>query len=187
MRVLTGIGLTLEPQVAGHAGEMFALLADPELYRYMDDPPPESPGWLRDRFVRLESRRSADGTEQWLNWVIRLPNGPLAGYVQATVYAAGCADIAYVLGPTHQGQGIARTAVGTMIEELIATYAVGTLSAVVARANVRSRHLLHHLGFTEAPGEAKARRRIADDDELYWRAAVPRRAGGPDHIGGVPT
>jgi hypothetical protein len=44
---------------------------------------------------RLESRRSADGQEQWLNCVIRLPTSELIGYVQATVDANGRAAIAY--------------------------------------------------------------------------------------------
>ena len=34
---------------------------------------------LRERFERLESRASADGREQWLNWVVRLDSGAIAG------------------------------------------------------------------------------------------------------------
>src|SRR4030081_2543719 len=65
-------GLTLEPQTAAHAQEMFAVLSDPAIYEYENEPAP-SLEWLRARFTELESRLSPNGQEQWLNWVIRLP------------------------------------------------------------------------------------------------------------------
>ena len=100
MRVIEAGTLTLEPQTVAHAGDMFAVLSDPAIYEYENEPPP-SLEWLRDRFARLESRYSPDRQEQWLNWVIRLPTPELVGYVQATVRANGCADIAYVLSSAY--------------------------------------------------------------------------------------
>src|SRR5881392_2854460 len=99
MAPIPGNSLTikLEPQTAAHAEEMFELLSDPKIYRY-EGKPPSSLESLRERFQRLESRRSPDGREQWLNWVIRLQGGEAAGYVQATVHEDGRAAIAYVLG-----------------------------------------------------------------------------------------
>src|SRR6266508_2704621 len=110
MRAIVADGLTLEPQTAAHAEEMFVVLSDPAIYEYENQPPP-SCEWLRERFARLESRRSADGSEQWLNWVIRLPTSELAGYVQATVHADAHAAIAYELSSSHWGRGLARQAV----------------------------------------------------------------------------
>jgi hypothetical protein len=63
MRVLETGALTLEPQTAAHAEEMFRVLSDPAIYEYENDPP-ASLEWLRARFERLESRRSPDGREQ---------------------------------------------------------------------------------------------------------------------------
>ena len=105
MRVIAGDGLMLVPQTTAHAeamcdrpvpppAAMFAVLSDPAIYAYENAPPPSLEG-LRERFARLESRRSADGTEQWLNWVVRLPTSELAGYVQATIHPDGRAAIAY--------------------------------------------------------------------------------------------
>jgi hypothetical protein len=85
MRTLETAALTLEPQRAQHAAEMFAVLSDPAIYEY-ENQPPASLEALRRRYAALESRRSPDGREQWLNWVIRLPAGEPIGYVQATVY-----------------------------------------------------------------------------------------------------
>ena len=95
IRSIAGDCVLLEPQTAAHAGQMFVVLGDPAIYEHENEPPP-SGEWLRERFARLESRRSADGSEQWLNWVVRLPGSDPVGYVQATIHANGAAAIAYV-------------------------------------------------------------------------------------------
>jgi len=147
MRTLSTRRLVLEPQVVGHAEEMFDALGDPAIYEFENEPP-ESLDWLRERFRKLESRRSADGSEFWLNWVVRLPGERAMGFVQATVYAGGWADVAYVFSSAHWGKGYASEAVEEMLEELAATWGVTRYEAVYKTANVRSRRLLDRLGFT---------------------------------------
>ena len=155
----------LEPQAAIHAEEMFAILSDPALYEYENEPPP-SVDWLRARFERLESRLSADGTEQWLNWVIRLANGELAGYVQATVRADGSAAIAYVLASRCWGRGLASRAVQAMMRELMEHHQVRRFSAVFKRENKRSMRLLERLGFALASPQQQAREDVEPDEWL---------------------
>lgn len=128
MRAIETGSLTLEPQLAAHADEMFVVLSDPAIYEYENEPP-RSRDWLRERFTRLESRRSADGRQQWLNWVIRLPTSELIGYVQATVHGDGSAGIAYELSSAYWGRGHARRAVEAMIAELAERYGVHRLNA----------------------------------------------------------
>ena len=140
--------LALEPQTAAHAEEMFALLSDPKIYRY-ENAPPASLEWLRERFGKLESRRSPDGREKWLNWVIRLESGEAAGYVQATVHADGHAAIAYVLGSRFWDRGIGRSAVSSLLRILREEHGVERFTAVLKSANQRSRLLLERLGFSE--------------------------------------
>jgi ribosomal-protein-alanine N-acetyltransferase len=153
MRAIDAGNLALEPQVASHAQEMFDVLRDPALYEYENEPPP-SLDWLRERFTKLESRRSPDDREHWLNWVIRLPSAELAGFVQATVHPDGRAAIAYVLASRHWGRGLASQAVQAMIAELVERYPVRGLFAVLKRRNRRSLRLLERLGFTQAaPGQ----------------------------------
>jgi len=133
MRVIATERLTLEPQVAAHADEMFALLCDPAIYEYENEPP-SSIEWLRERFARLESRRSGDGKQQWLNWVLRLRGAGLIGYVQATVFPTGVALIAYVLSGRYWGRGLAREAGEAMLTELAARYRVRSTCAVLGFA-----------------------------------------------------
>jgi ribosomal-protein-alanine N-acetyltransferase len=172
MRALQTPLCTLEPQVAAHASEMFLVLADPATYEFENEPP-ASEAWLAERYRRLESRGSADGTEHWLNWVVRLPSGELAGYVQATVRPDDVALVAYELNSRHWRQGIGRSAVQAVLDELRAQYGVHTFVAVLKARNFRSEGLLRHLGFVPA-GVAEARRYRDEADELVMlRAATP--------------
>jgi RimJ/RimL family protein N-acetyltransferase len=161
-------GLTLEPQTAAHAEEMFVVLSDPAIYEY-ENQPPRSLEWLRERFARLESRCSADGSEQWLNWVIRLPGSELAGYVQATVQRDGRAGIAYELSSAYWGRGLARRAVQAMIAELAERYHVHTLTAVLKRANRRSLRLLERLGFSLASAKSHVEHNVDPGEVLMQR------------------
>jgi [ribosomal protein S5]-alanine N-acetyltransferase len=168
MRVIETPTLTLEPQLAAHAEEMFAVLSDPAIYEYENEPPP-SVEWLRARFARLESRQSADGREQWLNWVIRLPTSELIGYVQATVHANGRAAIAYELSSAWWGRGLASAAVRAVIAELVQQHRVRSLGAVLKRDNQRSLRLLQRLGFSLASPDDHAKLGVEPGELLMQR------------------
>ena len=156
--------LLLEPQSTAHAAEMFEVLSDPAIYEF-ENSPPESPGWLERRFAQLESRVSPNGQEQWLNWVIRLPTGALAGYVQASVAPDHTAFVAYELGSRFWRKGIGSAAVSAMLAELAGTYAVRTFVATLKARNYRSAALLKSLGFE--PGAPPGAREIpAEPDEI---------------------
>ena len=145
MRSIRTLRLLLEPQLAAHADEMFAVLSDPAIYEFENEPP-RSLEWLSQRFRELESRRSADGTQGWLNWVVRLSDLRAIGYVQATVYPDRTALIAYEFNSVHWGKGVAREAVEALLRELADSYRVTTAGAVFKRTNHRSRKLLERLG-----------------------------------------
>jgi RimJ/RimL family protein N-acetyltransferase len=162
MQALSTGRLSLEPQLAAHAQEMFTVLSDPAIYEH-ENAPPRSVEWLRERFSRLETRQSAHGEQQWLNWVIRLSRGELIGYVQATVFPTGRAAIAYELASRFWGRGLAREACEAMLAELGERYGVRKAHAVFKRNNVRSSRLLERLGFTLALPDGEI---PAEPDEL---------------------
>jgi RimJ/RimL family protein N-acetyltransferase len=179
MRVIEAAGLALEPQVAAHAEAMFAVLSDSAIYEY-ENAPPASVDALRERYRKLETRRSGDGSEQWLNWVVRLPEGELAGYVQATVYPhRHDSDIAYEFASRYWGRGLARTAVEAMVGELAAQYDVRALSAILKRTNERSRRFLERLGFALASPERHRPRKVDADELLMERKLVVRKSLRP--------
>ena len=169
MRTLQAGDLTLEPQTAAHAAEMFPLLADPEMTRYLDTDPPSDLAWLTARFAKLETRLSADGREHWLNWVIRSPQHGLAGYVQATVYTDGSADIAYELGRRFWGRGWASRSTLEMLQELGRGYGAQRVFATVDRRNHRSVRLLTRLAFSIQDPPRHPHYDVAEGDVLFGR------------------
>jgi RimJ/RimL family protein N-acetyltransferase len=171
MRNLHTPRCTLEPQLEAHAAEMFAVLADPAIYEFENEPP-SSAQWLAQRYRRLESRGPEDGSEHWLNWVVRLPAGALAGYVQATVLPSGVAVVAYELGSAHWRQGIGSSAVRAMLDELREHHGVHTFVAVLKARNFRSEALLRSLGFEPGDPQQQAQYRDEPDELVMVRPAA---------------
>lgn len=156
--------LVLARQTADHAEPMYALLTDPAIYEF-ENTPPVSVDALRERYRKLESGRSPDGAQLWLNWVVRVRgHGQLIGYVQATVLADARALIAYEFGSAWWGQGFAHESTACVIQELRSRYGVRAVGAVLKQANHRSRKLLARLGMRSA-GPAEFPRGMAEADE----------------------
>lgn len=170
-------GLRLEPLTTGHADALYAVLAEPGLYTYLDYGPPPSPAYLREVFTQLARGRSADGTEAWLNWVVLVP-GPqgeeAAGYVQATVIAPGTCWVAYVFGSRFQGRGIARRATAAMVQHLHEHCGITLLLASAEAEHVRSIHLMQQLGMRQATPEEAAPMGLRPTEVLYLRVLPPR-------------
>ena len=164
--------VALERRKAAHAEALFAVLADPVLYAHIEEAPPVSVDALRERLMRSESGRSPDGTEHWLNWVVREggASGAVAGYVQSTIRADGEAWIAYMLGRDFQGRGLASDAVTQMLAMLASEYDVKRTWLVAERANTKSVRLAQRVGFVEASAALAAEHRTAVGDVLMRRA-----------------
>ena len=169
MQTLGAPGLTLEPLLVAHADAMFPVLADARLYEYLDDPPPPSVEHLRHVYARLERRLSPDGAQQWLNWVLRLDNGELIGFVQATVVAPERAWIAYLLASKHWGRGHARSATAAMINHLIGVHGCTEFLATVEAENRRSVALLETLNFCPATAAELDAHDLTASERLYIR------------------
>lgn len=146
-----------------HAEELFPVLAEPALYEFIDEEPPESIDALRHKLARSESRKSPDGSEHWLNWVVRDRTGRVAGYVQATVAANRETNVAYLIGSSFWGLGIATEAVAQMLHIVATEFGIKRFIVVAERANIKSIRLAERLGFAEVPPEAAATAIAATD------------------------
>jgi len=167
MLALTIGELVLEPLVAGHAEAMFEVLSDPELYRYLDHPPPPSLDHLRSVYASVEARVSPDGSQVWLNWVVRKPGQPPLGYVQATLTLDHRAWVGYVFSARHWGRGYATQAGQAMLEHVASVYGVSRFLASVEAANQRSIRLLERLGFHEATGQEPEVQGLSATERLF--------------------
>ena len=172
MQEITTDRLVLEPLVVAHAEAMFEVLADPEIYRYLDYDPPTSMKSLRSTYAKLQERQSPDGKELWLNWVIRPHGHPLAGYVQATVVRDDTAWVAYVLSSRFRGRGYAHEATRAMLEYLSGTHEVRIFLATVEAENHKSVRLLGRLGFELASPQEEETHGVSGSEQLFVRRSL---------------
>ena len=113
---------------------------------------------LRERFARWETRRSPDGSEQWLNWVVRR-DGRAVGWAQATV-RGDHASVAYALLPDERGKGAASGAVRALVAWLRDELGIRDVRAAIAPDNLASQHVARAVGFT--PGDGRV------EGEIVW-------------------
>ncbi|MEO8186806.1 MAG: GNAT family N-acetyltransferase [Burkholderiaceae bacterium] len=179
MQTIVTPTLTLEPLLANHAEAMFEVLSDQAIYQYLDYSPPASAEHLRTVYARLEERRSPDGSEAWLNWVIRPRDQPLAGYVQATV-GSDRAYVAYVLGSRYWGRGYAQRAMQAMLEHLDSTYHVDRYLATVEVENQRSIRLLERLGFQLMASQDLHNHQLSTTERVFVRSSTAKERDDAD-------
>ncbi|MBD7919370.1 GNAT family N-acetyltransferase [Cellulomonas sp. Sa3CUA2] len=126
--------LSLEPLRTDHADEMFDVLDDPGLHTYIGGDP-ASREELGDLYARQVVGSSPDGTQGWLNWVLRRHDtGRAVGTVQATLThgpdGGREAELAWVVAGDEQGRGYAREA-AVAVAGWLREDGVGTLVAHV--------------------------------------------------------
>jgi len=156
--------LTLVPLSAGHADEMAAVLADPDLYTFTGGSPPTRQE-LRARYERWAAG-SPDPAVSWCNWVIQLHSPRcLAGTVQATISTGDepAAEVAWVVGTPWQRRGIATEAARTLIAWL------GQQSVQTVIAHI---HPGHQASAAVAAAAGLSPTGQLQDGEMRWRLTM---------------
>jgi RimJ/RimL family protein N-acetyltransferase len=140
--------LKLVPMVRAHAAIMFPILSDSRLYAFTGGSPPVSEESLAAIYTARESRRSPDGAELWLNWLLwEREGGEGIGYAQATVHAAH-AYVAWVVGTQWQNLGHASGAAAALVRWLHAM-GVPEIRACVNPAHSASRRVARNAGLQQ--------------------------------------
>jgi RimJ/RimL family protein N-acetyltransferase len=148
--------LELEPLRVEHAHELFSLLDDPELHRFIGGRP-DALAELTERLRRQAAGASPDGSQGWLNWVLR-SDGAVVGRVQATL-TGSTAELAWVVGTAHQGRGYA-TEAGLAVAEWLGTQGVTTLVAHIHPDHAASAGVARRLGLVATDAR--------QDGEVRW-------------------
>jgi RimJ/RimL family protein N-acetyltransferase len=159
--------LTVEPLTAAHASEMHTVLADAALHTFIGGAP-RSAAELEARYARLAAGGSADGTEVWGNWVLRVTaSGAAVGELQATLPAAGStagpALVAWVVGTPFQGHGYATEAALSLVGRLRS--AGWLVAADIHPDHVASQRVARAAGLTPTD--------VIVDGEVRWTSAAP--------------
>ncbi|MFE9955502.1 GNAT family N-acetyltransferase [Micromonospora sp. NPDC005299] len=159
--------LDLLPLVVAHAEEMAVVLGDPELHAFIGGAP-AGPAALRARYERLVAG-SPDPAVSWCNWVIRLRDEAcLVGTVQATVTGPAhdrVAEIAWVVGTSWQGRGIAGEAARGLVDWL------GRQSV---RSVVAHIHPEHRASAAVATAAGLTPTDVVHDGEIRWAGSAGR-------------
>ncbi|MFC8172227.1 GNAT family N-acetyltransferase [Streptomyces sp. NPDC057242] len=148
---LTTSRLSLEPLGAGHAPEAFPVFDDARLHTWTGGKP-RTLEELRARYALQAGGTSPDGSQGWLNWMLRrTDDGRLAGTVQATLYRTGSggveASLAWVVGVEHQGRGYAGEA-ARAVADWLRTRGATSLVAFVHPGHEASAGVARSLGLT---------------------------------------
>ena len=161
-RAISTPRLDLVPLRPADADEMVEVLADPRLYSFIGGGPPDRES-LRASYTRQSAGQSADGNEEWHNWIVRLrPDGTAIGFVQATIVDAGAvASVAWLIGVPWQGRGFAVEAVRALVSWLDRR---GIRTVV---AHIRPDH--HASGSVAARAGLEPTDELDDDGEQIWR------------------
>ena len=162
--------LKLQPLVADHAGDLFALLQDDAIYRWISSTKPCSLAAFRKRLERNAERLSPDGQEAWLAWaVLRTSDGTLVGKLDANIQIDMTAsNVGYLFARPFWGQGLASEAVAALTQHLM-YQGVTRLVATVTDGNVASGRVLVKAGytFTRMLSGNDTIRGVLCDDEQY--------------------
>ena len=111
--------LDLTPVTKAFAPEMFQLLNNSALYKYVTVSPPADVIALASEYEVWQGRRSLDGSELWLNWALRQKeNKQLIGHLQAGVLVDH-AYVAWILGSRWQHLGYATEAAAAVVDFLL--------------------------------------------------------------------
>jgi RimJ/RimL family protein N-acetyltransferase len=156
--------LRLEPLTTAHADEMAPLLDDPVLHTYVGGAP-LSLEELRARYDRQARGRSPEGSERWLNWIVReRASGAAVGFVQATIDdGRSAAEVAWVIGSEFQGRGYAREAAAAMVA-LLAEDGIRVVAAHIHPGHAASAGVARAIGL--APTS------VVVDGEARWEIAL---------------
>lgn len=154
--------LRFEPLTPEHADEMLHVLGDQELHRFTGGAPLGLAD-LRARFERLARGESPDGRDEWLNWVVReRVSGRAVGTVQATLpgrEGGRVAELGWVIGTSHQGNGFAKEAATTVAEWLFSQ------DVALLRAHI---HPEHHASMAVARAAGFEPTPVIVDGENRW-------------------
>ena len=131
--------LTLRPRVADDAEALFPTMADAQAMRWWSYPP----------FTQVEDLRAhfAEAHPDWRAWAVTLRDDDWAiGFVAAGQRRPGVSEIGYLFDRATWGQGVAREALGALLDQLFAE-GQRRVFADIDPDNAPSIGLVERLGF----------------------------------------
>lgn len=137
--------LPLSPLRASDSDEMFVVLNDSSLHQFIGGAPLTRES-LHERYRKLAKGAPADGTEVWLNYILRsIATGVAMGTVQATL-KRDAASVAWIVGTQYQRQGFAQEATRALIQ-ILKQLGLTRVTACIHADHVASQCVAAAVGF----------------------------------------
>jgi RimJ/RimL family protein N-acetyltransferase len=143
-------------------------LADVRVGAYIGGSEATTAEAIRGRIERVLRGPTVAG-ERWLNYAVRR-DGVVIGWLEATVYDDGWAEIAYVFGVAYWGHGYASEGVSWLLDQL-----GDEVWAAVHPDNARSIALLVRLGFVQRDAPARPLGSYDPGDLVFERRVMASR------------
>jgi len=145
--VLSGRHVRLEPMAPAHAAALFAAGRDPEVHRYLLDPPPATEADVAATIAAALAAAAAGTQVPWV--IVHLASNRVAGTTRYLDLRR--AHRALEIGYTWLAPGFQRTVVNTEAKYLLLRHAFEALGAVRVQLktderNARSRAAIERLG-----------------------------------------
>ena len=155
--------LRLRERVADDADALFPSYADAELMTY----------WSHAPHISVEQTRAkfAEPFKGWRGWAITQDGDDTAiGFVAVGEKRQGnVSELGYLLARSHWGRGIAREAIGAVLDQLFAVEGQRRVFADTDPENTASNGLLKALGFTlEGRLRGEWETHLGVRDTLLW-------------------
>ena len=139
---------------------MVSVLSSPSLYAFTGGEAPSLEG-LRERY-RSQIAGPTSPAEIWMNWIIRaIAHGRAVGFLQADIIGHN-AELAWVVSPDHQGNGLASEA-ASGVAEWLSTQGVSSFSAHIRSDHAASQAVAANLGLTNTGT-------LDQDGEQIWQS-----------------
>jgi ribosomal-protein-alanine N-acetyltransferase len=154
--------LRLRTRTAADADALFPSFADAELMHYWSHGPHETVEQTRAKF--------AEAFALWRAWALTLQGDDRAiGFVAVGEKRPGVSELGYMLARAHWGRGIAREAVGAVLDQLFRVERQRRVFADTDPDNAPSNALLETLGFQrEGLLRAEWETHIGVRDTVLW-------------------
>jgi [ribosomal protein S5]-alanine N-acetyltransferase len=141
--VLETARLRLRERTPDDAEALFACFGDPEVMTYWSNAPHDSVESTRAKLTKPPELR-----ETWRAWAMTLAHDDCAiGFVSVSEKRANVSEIGYMLARAHWGSGIAREAVGAVLDQLFHVERQRRVFADTDPDNAQSNAMLAKLGF----------------------------------------
>ena len=144
--------ISVEPLRVEHLEELASALLHPAVYRHIGGELPSLDDFKLGLSRALAGPPARATGQTWLNYLVRQTGtNAMLGRLEATVHN-GLAEVAFLFGPRHWGQGFASAGLLWLHKEVESKCGISQFWATTVPANLECQSLLERCGYMPVTG-----------------------------------